>query len=62
MSSSKIKRTFRVIFLLSILISLKCKPIDLNVQNVNTILMDADYLAGTKSRIEKNDPQLWHAY
>ena len=51
-----------ILFLYSILISLVCCSSNLDKVYPETILMDATHLSSTKSRIEKNDPQLKYAF
>ena len=53
---------FQAILLVTILMSFMCKAYDLKNQNAETILIDREYLASTKSRLEKNDPQLKYAF
>ena len=55
-------KIIHVILLITILVSLKCKENDLGNQYAKIILMDAEYLASTKARIKKGDPQLKDAF
>jgi len=54
------KKCLQVSLLLTILIS--CKVNDSRETSAKTILMDADYLAKTKTKIEKKDPKLKDAF
>ena len=56
------KKTIQVTLLITILASLMCKTNDLDNQYAKSILMDVDYLASSKARIEKDDPQFKHAF
>ncbi len=56
------KNNIKASLLFTILLLLACKTIDLDDQYVETILMDIEYLKHTKTRVEKNDPQLRDAF
>lgn len=62
MPSVNMKKIVQITFLLSVLMSLMCRTIDLDNQYDGTILMDEAYLANTKTQIEKNDPLLRPAF
>lgn len=55
-------KAIQVLLLISILLSLMCKAIEVNNEYAETILMETDYLVSTKARIERDDPQLKYAY
>lgn len=48
--------------LIPILLTCMCNPMDSGNQYAETILMDVEYLAHTKTRIEQNDPALSYAF
>lgn len=56
------KTPLQVILIITILLTFMCKKIDLSNQFAETILIDAKYLASTKMRIEKKDPNLKYAF
>ena len=55
-------KTKYIIILITILVSFKSKKNDFDNQYTETILMDLEYLASTRARIEKDDPELKDAY
>ena len=56
------KDNFKITLLFTLFILAMCKTSDVHDQNVETILMDGDYLERTKERVEENDPELMDAY
>lgn len=57
-------RNLSIILLTTIVLASTCKSIDLVNQNLNveTILMDIEYLKNSKIKIEKNDPKVKDAF